>query len=71
MTYPSAFKGLRGTVRTFGSDGPAYIIGELSRPLPGGEWTVSVEVPESGEIFDYELSKILLDPEENDVRHQF
>lgn len=62
MVFPAQYSGLTGTVRKFGPLGPSYIIGELSRPSSNGDWYVSVTVPETGEIFDYELSKIVADP---------
>ena len=53
-----------GTVKTFGNHGISYIVGNPTRELENGDWLISIEVPETGEQLEYELSQIKNDPDE-------
>ena len=52
-----------GKIKSFGSLGPKYQVGEPLRALPDGDWLVQILLVETGEIAEYKASSILGDPE--------
>ena len=52
-----------GVIKTFGPFGPKYEVGHLLRPLPNGDWAVSIRLVESGEEAEYRLTAVNDDPD--------
>ena len=51
-----------GRIKNFGEFGPRYEVGQPVRPLPDGDWMVSVTLVETGEETEYRLSHLNDDP---------
>jgi hypothetical protein len=52
-----------GKIKSFGAFGPKYEVGQVVRPLEGGDWLVEVKMVETGEKAEYLLTHLLDDPE--------
>lgn len=53
---------LYGQIRSFGSMGPEYEIGQKITPLPDGDWLMQITLVQTGEKTQYPLSHIFADP---------
>lgn len=51
-----------GAIKTFGSYGIPYQVGQLAEALPDGDFLVNITLVQSGEQELYKLSKLLQDP---------
>ena len=51
-----------GTIKSFGSFGPKYEVGQPLRPLDDGDWVVEVVLVETGEKAEYRLTHLNEDP---------
>jgi hypothetical protein len=51
-----------GSIRTIGPSGKKYEVGKGIRQMDDGRWLVAVTMLETGETFEYSLSRILNDP---------
>ncbi|KMK51885.1 hypothetical protein RO21_04050 [[Actinobacillus] muris] len=52
-----------GAVKSFGSYGIPYQVGELVKTLPDGDILVNITLVQTGEKAQYKLSKLLQDPD--------
>ena len=52
-----------GRIKTFGPVGPSYEVGEPLRRLGDGDWLVRVTIIQTGELTEYRLSRIVVDPD--------
>ena len=52
-----------GKIKSFGPFGPKYEVGKPLRPLENGDWMIRVLLVETGEITEYRLSRLELDPD--------
>lgn len=52
-------------IKTFGSIGPEYEVGNPLRQLDDGDWLMQITIVRTGEKAEYRLSKINLDPDAN------
>ncbi len=51
-----------GQIRSFGSAGPIYEVGQAVRQLDDGDWMVEITMVESGELAEYRLTRLSDDP---------
>ncbi len=52
-----------GKIKSFGSFGAKYEVGEPVSQLENGDWMVSIKIVETGEKVEYRLSHLQDDPE--------
>lgn len=52
-----------GRIKTFGALGPKYQVGEPLCPLADGDWMIHTTLIETGEVIEYRLSQLLMDPD--------
>lgn len=52
-----------GRIKTFGSFGPKYEVGNPVRQLEDGDWMVEITMVETGEKAEYRLTHLADDPE--------
>ena len=52
-----------GKIKSFGSVGPKYEVGQLLRTLPDGDWMVAITLVDSGEKTEYRLAHLINDPD--------
>ncbi|MBX3617490.1 DUF5397 family protein [Nitrosomonas sp.] len=52
-----------GTIKSFGSIGPKYQIGQALRQLDDGDWLIEITLIETGEKTEYRLTHLMNDPE--------
>lgn len=51
-----------GEIKTFGTYGIPYQVGEVAQFLPDGDVLVNITLIQTGEKEQYKLSKLILDP---------
>lgn len=51
-----------GSIKTFGTLGPRYKVGQPVRSLDNGDWMVEIFLVETGEKTEYRLSHLRQDP---------
>ncbi len=51
-----------GTIKSFGSFGPKYEVGQPLRRLDDGDWIIEVVLVETGEKTEYRLTHLDQDP---------
>jgi len=52
-----------GKIKSFGTFGTKYQVGEPVRQLDNGDWLMSIKLIETGEKVEYRFSHLLEDPE--------
>jgi hypothetical protein len=52
-----------GKIKSFGPFGPKYEVGQAIRQLGDGDWMIQITMVETGEKFEYRLTRLSNDPE--------
>lgn len=52
-----------GKIKSFGLFGPKYEVGQALRQLDDGDWMIEVTMIETGEKAEYQLTRLIDDPE--------
>ena len=52
-----------GKIKSFGSFGPKYEVGEALHQLADGDWMIKIKMVETGEEAEYRYTHLLDDPE--------
>lgn len=61
-TEPFHLNQILGQYRQFGQLGPAYKIVRSLGPLEDDDWSLLIEIPETGEKLEYPFSRVQQDP---------